>query len=68
MKAVLGLVFILVGVTTGWLVLSGKLPNPNALPPQVSASASPAAPTQTGTIASMPYQPPTSGHPVRGPF
>jgi hypothetical protein len=27
MKAVLGFLFILVGVTVGWLVLSGQLPN-----------------------------------------
>ncbi len=29
MKAVLGFLFILVGITVGWLVLSGQLPNPN---------------------------------------
>jgi len=30
-RAVLGFLLILVGVTVGWLVLSGKLPNPGAV-------------------------------------
>lgn len=38
MKAVLGMLFVLAGVTTGWLVLSGKLPNANPTPPSNGAS------------------------------
>jgi hypothetical protein len=50
MKAVLGFLFILVGVTVGWLVLSGKLPNatPTA-PPTPANSGTQTAGTNLGT-------------------
>ncbi len=40
MKAVLGFLFILVGITVGWLVLSGQLPNPNLQGPTGVGTAS----------------------------
>lgn len=48
MKAVLGLLLILVGFTVGWLVITGKLP-PTTTSPNVVPGVTPDTSTRSGT-------------------
>ena len=48
MKAVLGFLFILAGITIGWLVLSGQLPNTSAAAPIIPQIGHEISPDQSG--------------------
>jgi len=71
-KAVLGMLFILVGITTGWLVLSGKLPNAAASGVGTTVANTPVIPGQQGDknvgrelLSAQPFTiSPSAGHKI----